>query len=51
MRDCGAGPEMVTADSDWSDLMVTRMDDGALAARSLGVYTSERLAAALNCGL
>ena len=51
VRDCGAGPEMVTADSDWSDLMLTRMDGGTLAARSLGVFTPERLAAALECGL
>jgi hypothetical protein len=27
------------------------MDGGTLSARSLGVYTSERLAAALECGL
>jgi hypothetical protein len=51
VRDCGAGLEMVTADSDWSDLMVTRMDSGTLAARSLGVFTPERLAAALDCAL
>jgi hypothetical protein len=42
---------MVTAESDWSDLMLTRMDGGTLAARSLGVFTPERLAAALECGL
>jgi hypothetical protein len=51
VRDCGAGPEMVTADSDWSDLMVTRMDSGTLAARSLGGVTPEQLAAALDCAL
>jgi len=51
VRACGAGPEMVTADADWSELMVTRMDGGTLAARSLGAYSPERLAAALDCGL
>lgn len=50
-RACGAGPEMVTADADWSELMVTRMDGGTLVARSLGAYSPERLAAALDCRL
>jgi hypothetical protein len=50
VRDCGAGPEMITARGDWSDLMVTRMDGESLATRSLGAYSPERLAAALECG-
>ena len=51
VRDCGSGPEIVTADSDWSDIMVTRMDGGVLEARSIGVFSVEQLNAVLNCDL
>ncbi|MBU2992877.1 VCBS repeat-containing protein [Octadecabacter sp. 1_MG-2023] len=50
MRDCGTGPEMVTADADWSDLMVIRFVE-EWQVRSLGAFTPERLAEALDCGL
>ncbi|MCF2904409.1 VCBS repeat-containing protein [Octadecabacter sp. CECT 8868] len=50
MRDCGTGPEMITADADWSDLMVIRFDE-EWQVQSLGGFTPERLATALDCGL
>ncbi|AKS45606.1 Repeat domain-containing protein [Octadecabacter temperatus] len=51
VRDCGDSPEMVTADSDWSDIMVTRMDGGVLETRSVAAFSSQRLQAVLNCSL
>ncbi len=32
MRDCGNGPEMVTANGDWSTVMAVRLADGRLVA-------------------
>ncbi len=51
LRRCGAGPELVTADADWSDVMVTTMAGGTLHTRSIGAFSVENLAAALACGL
>lgn len=49
LRDCGAGPEMVTADADWSDVMVTRMDGGVLTTRSIAPFSQANVARALAC--
>ncbi|SMX37771.1 FG-GAP repeat domain-containing protein [Octadecabacter ascidiaceicola] len=51
VRDCGDGPELVTANSDWSDVMVTRLEGGALETRSVAAFSPEQLAAVLNCAL
>lgn len=48
VRDCGDGPEMVTADADWSDVMVTSFDAG-WSAQSVGAYSPERIAETLGC--
>ena len=48
LRVCSAGPEMVTADADWSDVMVTSYED-AWQTRSVGAYSPSTLAAALEC--
>jgi hypothetical protein len=48
VRDCGAGPQMVTADADWSDIMVTSYD-GGWVTRSVGAFSPARLAAELDC--
>lgn len=48
VRDCGDGPEMVTTDADWSDLMVTSFDTG-WTARSVGAFSAQGLADALAC--
>lgn len=50
VRDCGDGAAMVMADADWSDLMVVSFG-GTWEVRSLGSYSHERLAAALECQL
>ena len=49
LRDCGAGVEILSANADWSLLMVTRMDAGTLSSRALGAYSAENLAAARDC--
>ncbi len=51
LRDCGSGPELVTADADWSDVMVTTMADGGLEARSVGPFSASALMRALDCQL
>jgi hypothetical protein len=37
--DCGAGPEIITADADWARVQATRLANGALTTRDLGAYT------------
>ena len=36
IRDCGSGPEMVTADLGWTRVVATRLEGGALVHRDLG---------------
>lgn len=50
IRDCGQGPEMVTADGGWAQVMATTYRDGQLASRAIGPYTGPgSLDTALNC--
>lgn len=50
LRDCGAGPEMITANADWSRVMATRLtQDGQIATRALGPWSQSALADALAC--
>jgi len=52
LRDCGAGPEMVTANADWTQVIATRLTpDGALEARSVGAWSQAALSDALACRL
>ena len=44
VSDCGAGPEVLTADPGWSQVQGTRLVDGALVTRDLGPYSG-----ALRC--
>lgn len=51
LRDCGDGPELVTANADWSRVMVTTLSsDGMAHARDNGPFSTSRLAEALACG-
>jgi hypothetical protein len=51
IRDCGAGPEMITANADWTDVMATRLIDGQLTTRSIGAHIDRgSFATALACG-
>ncbi|MBY6202504.1 VCBS repeat-containing protein [Maritalea mobilis] len=49
IRDCGAGPEIITADAGWSQVMATRLTEGALTARALAPFSPEAVANALSC--
>jgi len=50
IRDCGSGPEMITADGDWHRVMATGFGAGHYASRAIGVYTGpDSLRAALSC--
>ncbi|MBM1220855.1 VCBS repeat-containing protein [Ponticoccus sp. SC2-23] len=50
IRDCGAGPEMIVADRDWSRLMAVTFDGQALTARDIGRHEGRAsFARALRC--
>ena len=49
LRDCGAGPEILTADADWTRLLATRFDGDGLQTRPLGPWSPEALANAQAC--
>jgi hypothetical protein len=49
LRDCGSGPELITADADWRRVMATRLDAGTLDSRDLGPFSREAVARALAC--
>lgn len=50
VRDCGQGPEIITADAGWSRVMATRGDGKSFASRALGPYREESdLSLALAC--
>lgn len=50
LRDCGNGPEMITADATWSRVIATRLrPDGTLISRDIGPWSPGALTAALSC--
>ncbi|QBY01095.1 VCBS repeat-containing protein [Rhodophyticola sp. CCM32] len=50
IRDCGAGPEIVTADADWTQVMVTRLDaEGGLNAHAVADFTRPAMGDVLAC--
>ncbi len=50
IRDCGQGPEMITASADWSRVMATSLADGALTTRDIGRHIDRSsFAVALAC--
>jgi len=49
LRDCGDEPQLVTADADWSDVMVISMTGSVLQARSVGAFSEAALADVLAC--
>ena len=51
VRDCGAGPEMVTANREWTQVMVSGFENGRLTARGVAVFSPENVARALACQL
>ena len=50
IRDCGAGPEMIVANADWSQIVAVTLTEGALRKRVLGPHRGpDSFAAALTC--
>ncbi|APX21387.1 hypothetical protein GCM10011326_12640 [Salipiger profundus] len=49
LRDCGAGPEIVLADADWTQVISARLEGGAIVRRNLGRYDASAMTAALAC--
>ncbi|WP_245605384.1 VCBS repeat-containing protein [Roseicyclus elongatus] len=51
IRDCGDGPEIITADAAWSRVMATRLETGALVAQALAPFHPDAITRALSCTL
>ncbi len=49
VRDCGEGPQIITADASWKRLMVTRFEAGEYISRSAGPLTEGSFERALEC--
>lgn len=50
IRDCGDGPEIITADANWRNVMATRLVGGSLSTRSIAVFKdASSIATALAC--
>ncbi|WP_294229658.1 VCBS repeat-containing protein [uncultured Shimia sp.] len=50
IRNCGQGPEMITVNASWSQVMAIRFDGQTLSPRPLGPFKSQSsLRAALDC--
>ena len=50
IRDCSGLPELITANADWSRIMVTRFDAGKTTSREIGDYAGpDSLNAAMTC--
>lgn len=50
IRDCGQGPEMITASADWSLVMATTLESGSLQTRPIGSHVDRgSFATALAC--
>ncbi|MEQ9695746.1 VCBS repeat-containing protein [Shimia sp. SDUM112013] len=50
IRDCGDGPEIITADAAWARIIATRFSEGQLTSRDIGRFTGRQsVAAAMAC--
>ena len=50
IRDCGQGPEIITASADWSRVMATTLSNGVLKTRDVGRHVDRSsFATALAC--
>lgn len=48
VRDCGSGPELVTADANWAQVMVTSFD-GNWTSRAVAPFSQSAMSRALDC--
>ncbi|MDX8348297.1 VCBS repeat-containing protein [Cognatiyoonia sp. IB215446] len=50
VRDCGQGPEMITASANWTRIMATRLENGSLRAQDIGPFAGrDSFTQALAC--
>lgn len=50
IRDCGAGPEVVTVDASWSRIVASTLKGDEIASRDIGAFSGRSsMAAALDC--
>ena len=49
LRDCGAGPQMVMANADWSQVMVVSYSDGWVA-ETVAAFSQRAITRVLGCG-
>jgi hypothetical protein len=49
LRDCGQGPEIITADAGWSRVMASRLVGGRVQTRDLGPFSVAAVDAAMTC--
>jgi hypothetical protein len=50
IRDCGQGPEILTASADWTRVMATTLRDGVLRSRDIGAHVDrDSFTTALRC--
>lgn len=50
IRSCGDGAEVITVDANWQNIMMTRLTNGKLTSRALGLYSgTASVQSALSC--
>jgi hypothetical protein len=49
VRDCGAGPELITADANWQRVMATSFDGNVAKTRAVAGFSVANLKIALGC--
>ncbi|WP_370229043.1 FG-GAP repeat domain-containing protein [Cognatishimia sp.] len=49
IRDCGAGPEMVTADANWRSVVISRFDGRTIQSQAADGFSQSALADVLAC--
>lgn len=49
LRDCGRGPELVTADANWQAVVVSRFDGAQITSQAVDAFTPDTLDDVLNC--
>ena len=49
IRDCGNGPEMITADANWRSVIVSRFDGKAITSQAADGFSQDTLADVLAC--
>ena len=49
LRDCGGGPEIITADAYWSQIVSSTLQDGAIYKRELGAFSADAMRKVMEC--